>query len=122
MTGLQIAANVLFNATSAFTGVPVTYSQGSSSVVVTATPGKSRMVTDTEGGARIEVESNDWICFAASLIINSVTITPLEGDRVTYVNSLTGITTVYELMTPPYSPSDSAGVLRRLHSKIISIA
>jgi hypothetical protein len=102
-----------------FNGLTITYARGNQSVAdVPANRGKSTLVVDDAAGVRVETPSNDFIVPARFVVLAGAVITPKEGDRVLLV--IDRRTYTYELMTPPYDPSDHAGTLLRLHTKFVS--
>lgn len=123
INGLQSAAAVLQSAIGQAFGVTATYTRSSSSarlsVPWTASPGKSTLFVDDAIAGRIEVESNDWIGPASALVLGGVAIRPQEGD-VIVIKMPSGRTNTYEVMSPPYRPSDSYGTNLRVHTKLVS--
>jgi hypothetical protein len=120
MSMFDNASLALFQATSVANGGPVTYTRPLSSISanIKATFGKSKLVVDAGAGARIEVESNDFIVLVSALASAGLA-PPREGDQVTVVGSTTS---TYEVMQPPYAPSDSAGMLYRVHSRLVNVS
>ena len=105
-------------------GESITYSRvtggTSHSVTLTAIVGSSRSVqTDTQGRLRVEYHGRDYLITASALILNSETVTPKRGDRITDADGV-----VWEVQPtetePPVRPSDSYGLRWRVHCKRIS--
>jgi len=117
---LERAATALQKAMAKVSGATVIYSRaGQSTEPITAVRARSTFESDDEAaGARIEARSQDFIVIAAELQINNQTIVPLEGDTIAW--TCDGVTETYEVMVPPYSPSDSVGVRLRIHTKRVS--
>jgi hypothetical protein len=98
-------------------GATVTYHRGNASVSVTAARGRSSFNTDDGYGASIQVVSHDWLIDKADLLISGSVVEPEAGDQIKFNDG--GRVRVYEVMTPPYSPSGSTEVRYRIHSKFL---
>jgi hypothetical protein len=114
MSVFSQASAALAAATAAVNGGVVTYNQSGTVFTLTATFGHSLLEVDDGAGGRIEVVTTDFIVNATDIAPNGVVAIPQEGDQIT--NPLGA---VFELMTPPFRPSDVAGVRIRLHGKQI---
>ena len=112
---LERAAMALQNAMAKVASAIVIYTRaGQSTPPITAILARSTFESDDEAsGARIESKSQDFIVVAAEL-----QIIPVEGDTIAW--TCDGVTKTYEVMVPPYSPSDSVGVRLRIHTKRVS--
>lgn len=114
-----------------YNGLTCTYTSnagiadGATPIVVSDVPvnlGRSKLVDDDGAGGRIESDSSDFIVPSAPLqaaISPGALFTPQKGDTVRLVSPI-GWLSVYELMTPPFSPHDHAGEFFRLHGNLIS--
>jgi hypothetical protein len=84
-----------------------------------AVPGRSTINVQNTDGAILQVLSHDFLVVAGDLEALNVPKSkykPAKGDTVTLVKS----GSVYELMTPPFTPSDHLGGRLRLHSVRLS--
>jgi hypothetical protein len=114
----------LANQLQEFASRSVIYHRGADSVAVLATIGRTLLkLDDGYGGVRMEWTDRDFLIPAANLILNSVTVTPEPGDRITETVGLN--TSVFEVMAyggePPWRYSDPFGKLLRIHTKFIGI-
>lgn len=104
-------------------GVSVTYTRGAYSVSLTAVVGRTVFASNLQGAARIEFGDRDYLIEAADLILNSATVEPVKGDRITEV--VNGATMVFEAMIPStgepcWRYSDPARTILRIHCKRVS--
>jgi hypothetical protein len=114
-------ALTMFASLLAVRGVAIKVIRGTASGTLMATRGKSVMVVDEgEGRGIIQVTSHDFIVRARDLVLSGSQIVPAKGDKIQFAGG--GLTYTYQLMTPPFDPSDHEGDLLRLHSKQISVA
>ena len=102
----------------------VTYHRGAQSVAIQAAIGRSdHQYMDNTGGA-IAVESRDFIVTAADLIIGSVVVEPIVGDRIK--QTIGSAVRVYAV-APPYQgerhfrPADQYGLSLRIHTKEVAV-
>lgn len=97
----------------------VTYSRGSDAVSVSATPGNTitEMPVDDNGGT-IQSRNVDFLIDGPDLILDSATITPRPGDRITRADG-----TVFEVNAlgsePCFRRSNPHGTLLRIHAILI---
>ena len=104
----------MFGTLALCTGKAVVYSRGTNSLSITAVPGRSAFSQDEGNGMTTEFTSSDWIILASSLVLGGSVVLPQRNDRVTQG------TQVFEVLSPPYAPSNPEGTLIRIHSKRIA--
>jgi hypothetical protein len=118
------AAAASFATLKSVAGVRVTYMQSCEwplTISFVAVRGRTQMVTNDGGGGMIEARSGDFTASAADLWSNGIFITPSEGDTITITDHASEENgSVFQVMTPPYSPSDHAGTRIRIHTKCIN--
>jgi hypothetical protein len=120
MSNLASAAGLLQSITSRWSTAAntVVYTRGSTSVIwANVSLGKSALASDETTEARIEDESADFIGPAVGIV--PIFGVPQQGDRIAL--TLANTSRTYELMSPPYRPSDSAGVNIRCHGKLATV-
>ncbi len=97
----------------------VTYTRGSDSVELPATPAITNQPREDANGFPIRVESAEFIITAADLIVGGVTVLPKIGDTITHAG------VVYDVLPEPgldcwrYCDSDRATI--RVHAKQVSV-
>ena len=96
----------------------VTYARGGDTVELNATAGRTEFEQVDDYGIVHKIESRDFLIRATDLVLNSVTVLPAVGDRVTDGAH------VYEVMPlgtePPYRFSDAAHATLRIHTKYVA--
>ena len=100
-------------------GVAVTFHAKTGSVDVTAVPGRSQLESTDESGVTHVSRSHDWIVRAADLVVGGAAVTPVRGNRVK--RTIGSQVHTFELMDPPFSPSDAEHTVLRLHTKRVSV-
>lgn len=98
-------------------GATVTYHRGDSSTgEVTAVPGSTTFdEVGPDGGIVTHSTSHDWIVEAKDLVIDGQVITPQARDVVKRV--VGAVRMIYQVMDPPYRPSDHDHTRLRIHTK-----
>jgi|SRR5579884_1049135 len=117
MSIAQSAIAALHAATFAVQGELVTYTRSDTGAVLRkleAVLARSPREVQNTDGAIVQVIGHDFLVMAADLAIAGVPFTPAKGDRIE--RQVNGTSEVYELMTPPSSPSDHHSQRLRLHS------
>ena len=101
----------------------VTYQQGNTSIVVSATVGRTLLkLEDNYGGIQLVWTDRDYLIPSSALVAAGQGIVPKAGDRVIDEND--SPTTEYEVMPygdePVFRPSDPYGIILRIHTKVIA--
>lgn len=101
----------------------VTYTRGSDSVQLSATPGKSEysIIEAAGGGVTEHVQSRDYMIVRADLVINGQYVLPQPGDRIPDVDGIFEVTlqdgvNCYEFSDPAYRR------MLRIHTKRVEDA
>lgn len=116
------ALHALCDALAELAGEAVTYTSAAAgtSTVLVAVRGRSQMQIQQTDGAILESLSHDWLIRRSDLdeLGNAGDgYTPAKGDTITTMPSpFFPQAQTFELMAPPYSPSDHQGLRLRLHS------
>ena len=101
-------------------GQSITYTRGPNSATLTATIGETEYEKEDAHGVIIRFESRDFLIDAADLILDSVTVNPQDGDKITYGGE------TYEALSldggRPYEPTDPYETQWRVHTKQIVAA
>ena len=97
----------------------VTYKRGADSVALNAQLGETIWLTVNDSGFQVEVRGRDFILDPANLILATVLVTPLEGDRIFLTQG--SVVIEYEVLRlagePVFRESDRYGNLIRIHTK-----
>jgi len=100
-------------------GVTITYTRGTSSVSLTATPTLHEYEIVDDEGFGIRMLSRDYLLHAADLVLAGAAIVPRSGDRITEV--VGGVSQVFEVMplgqSHEFEPADTDGLLLIVHTK-----
>lgn len=115
MSRLTTATLAGLRSIDALAGVAVTYSRGTSSVNLTATPGRGQI--NEEGEMTVEYANQDWMIFATNLLLGGVLSRPTRGDRIICPGGRLAGT--YEVLTPPFTWSDNEGYRLRIHTAAV---
>lgn len=97
----------------------VTYTRGSDSVELLATPAITSQPREDANGFPIRVESAEFILDVADLILGGVAVLPRVGDTITHAGA------AYDVLPEPgldcwrYCDSDRATI--RVHAKQVSV-
>lgn len=100
----------------------VTYARGAFSVVLNATIGKTAFRQTDDYGVIRRYEMRDFIVQASDLVLNTETVLPEPGDKITQTEN--DIDYVYEVMSPGDEPhyrfSDAYMMVLRIHTKLVN--
>ena len=101
----------------------VTYIRGGYSVDLSATFGRTEYEQLDTDGFGIRMDTRDFIVTAADLVMNSVAITPQNGDTIT--ETVGGVTRTHEVLGigtgPCFAWSDPHRTMMRIHTKQLRI-
>lgn len=96
-------------------GRAVTYTRGQQSVSITVTPSEHLYEVTDQDGFATEVLSYDWTITASDLVLNSETIQPAAGDKITLGSDVFVVTTMGS--QPCFERLDANAILYLVHSK-----
>jgi hypothetical protein len=103
---------MMFAALFRSTGATVAYSRGGSTYgFAPAVRGRSSFEGNDGHGARLQIETEDFIFLESSLQAINLPLPPSEGDLITLANSR-----AYILTNPPYH-EETMAVMLRCHGK-----
>jgi hypothetical protein len=109
-------ASQLLTKCRAATGVVVTYRRAADSVQLRCAAGQSSFLATGQDGTTVEMQTKDWICDAADLILAGRATEPLRGDRIEV--SLGGQVLRYEVLPGPAGVTHTYGDHRRTKMRI----
>ena len=120
---LASASTLLGKVMQSHMAVDVVYSRGVDSVAVKATRGQSTFDQVDREGVSHQIESLDYLIPPASLILDSITVLPIAGDRL--VETVDGKIRTYAVMDQtgrqPFSV-ESNGAWLRIHTRLVDVA